>query len=47
LTLQSIGCILVFDWNNLETIKGQTVTFKVTIEPKQEDPTFAFGKRPN
>lgn len=30
----------------LETIKGSTVTIKVTVEVSKDDPTMAFGKRP-
>lgn len=34
-------------YDNLAELKGQTVTIKVTVEPSKDDPTFAFGSRPN
>lgn len=31
---------------DVEELKGKTVTFKVTLKPSNDDPTFAFGSRP-
>ena len=29
-----------------QDLRGVRVTFTVTVKPKDEDPTFAFGSRP-
>lgn len=41
---QMLYCSLPSSLKHVE--KGQRVRFTVTVEPKQDDPTFAFGTRP-